>query len=112
MLQAVAHLTAPPVPVPGATPASTFFFDETPIRVITLAGEPRFVAVDICKALGLIDVSDAVEKLDADEKGRASVPTLRGLQDLLVVSESGLYTMIIRCRSAVIEGSAAHRFKR
>ncbi|GEL42908.1 hypothetical protein MEX01_34990 [Methylorubrum extorquens] len=100
--------------VPVAPPAapSTFYFDGHPVRVVPLGGEPRFVASDVCEAIDLRDVSDAVGKLDDDEKGRASIPTPGGLQSLLVVTESGLYTMVLRSRTAMTPGSVAHRFRR
>lgn len=90
----------------------TFTFDGQDIRTIERAGEPWFVAADACAAVKLKDVSDAVGKLDEDEKGRASIPTLGGSQDLLVVSEAGLYTLILRCRGATTPGTVPHRFRR
>ncbi len=75
-------------------------------------GEPWFVAADVCEAIELRDVSDAVAKLDEDEKGRASIPTPGGHQSLLVVSEGGMMTMILRCRGATTPGTLPHRFRR
>ncbi|OAS23953.1 BRO-N domain-containing protein [Methylobacterium platani] len=101
-----------PRPSGDAGPSSTFLFDGHPIRVVTMGGEPLFVASDVCEAIELRDVSDAVAKLDDDEKGRASVPTPGGLQSLLVVTESGLFTMVLRCRGAITPGTTPHRFRR
>lgn len=97
------------------TGLSTFVFDDEtphPVRVIVRDGEPWFVARDVCAVLGIKDASDAVEPLDDDEKGRGSTPTLGGEQETLIVSEGGLYTLILRSRQATTPGSAAHRFRK
>lgn len=93
---------------------SFVFDDEQPhaIRVIERDGEPWFVAKDVCAVLTIKDVSDAVEPLDDDEKGRDLTPTLGGEQEMLIVSEGGLYTLILRSRQATTPGSMAHRFRR
>lgn len=91
---------------------STFDFGGIAIRVLSRADGPWFVAADACAAINLRDVSDAVSKLDDDEKGRGSIPTPGGNQDLLIVSESGLYTIILRCRGATRPGTLPHRFRR
>ena len=49
--------------------ALTFNFSAQALRVVMRDGEPWFVAADVCAALGIQRTSDAVEKLDGDEKG-------------------------------------------
>jgi prophage antirepressor-like protein len=90
-----------------------FQFESSEIRFVGTAEKPLCVAADVCKLLGLGDVSDAVAKLDEDEKGRASIPdgSLTGSQ-MLVVTESGLYTLILRHRQATTPGTIAHRFRK
>jgi prophage antirepressor-like protein len=73
-----------------------FSFEEKQVRVVEKGGEPCWVAKDVCGVLGLSDVSDAVERLDEDEKGRGFIPTPGGTQEMLVINESGLYTLIVR----------------
>ena len=68
------------------------------IRVITKSGEPQFIAKDICASLGIGNVCDALKGLDDDEKGIATVDTPGGTQDVLIVSEAGLYSLILRSR--------------
>ncbi|MBU8540812.1 BRO-N domain-containing protein [Falsiroseomonas tokyonensis] len=90
-----------------------FLFEgEAMVRVLEREGAPWFVAADVCRALGISDVSTAVAKLDDDEKGTASTRTLGGEQDVLVVSEGGLYTLILRSRDATKPGTVAHRFRK
>jgi prophage antirepressor-like protein len=73
------------------------FENKQEVRVIEdEGGDPLFVAKDICAAVELNDVSRATDYLDADEKGTREVRTLGGMQRMLCVTESGMYTLIIR----------------
>lgn len=90
-----------------------FQFDNMPVRaVIDESGRPWFVAADVCEALGVVNHRDAVAKLDEDEKGVALTDTLGGKQQVVTVNESGLYTLVLRCRDAVNPGTAPHRFRK
>lgn len=66
------------------------------VRVIMRCSEPWFVAKDACDCLELTNVSKACQTLDEDEKGITKVYTLGGSQDMMLISESGLYTLIMR----------------
>lgn len=68
------------------------------VRAVTLEGEPWFVAADVCRALGLGNSSKAVMPLDDDEKGITNSNTLGGEQKMVIVSEPGLYSLIVRSR--------------
>jgi len=92
---------------PGTLPVE-FTFENHTIRTITKDdGEPWFVAADVCEVLGIKDASDAVERLDEDEKGKVSNGTLGGKQEMLAVNEFGLYNLIRGSRKP-----AAKRFNR
>lgn len=67
-----------------------------PVRVLDLNGESWFVAVDVLNILGLD--RKALERLDGDEKGVNSVHTPGGTQSATVVSEPGLYSLILGSR--------------
>lgn len=77
------------------------------VRVVKIDGEPWFVAADVCKVLGLSKVSMAIKSLDADEKGVSTVSTPGGDQQVSIINESGLYSLILRSRKP-----EAKRFKR
>jgi anti-repressor protein len=68
------------------------------LRTILRDGEPWFVAGDVCKALGLANPHSSTALLDEDERGLHSVDTPGGRQLLGIVSESGLYSLILRSR--------------
>ena len=100
---------------------STFNFETSPIRVIAINNEPWFIAKDLCDTLGISNPSKAIINLDDDEKkivGSTDIPDYNlklgsagnGAQRLSLVSESGMYTLILRCRDAVKKGSVPHRF--
>ena len=63
-----------------------FKFEEHTVRTVHVDDEIRFVATDVCEALGIKDASDAVARLDQDEKGAVKIPTLGGPQEMNVVN--------------------------
>lgn len=73
------------------------------LRIIERDGEPWFVAVDVCAALELDNITNALKRLDADEatlisiKGRT--PTGGEIeQSINIINESGLYSLILTSR--------------
>lgn len=77
------------------------------IRTVTLNGAPWFVAADVCRALDIANSRDAVKRLDDDERGVVSTDTLGGVQEMTVVTESGLYSLVLGSRKP-----EAKQFKR
>lgn len=96
----------------NALPEVSFCFESTQIRVIMKNNEPWFVAADVCAAVSVINHRDAVAKLDDDEKGVALTDTLGGRQEISIISESGMYTIILRCRDAIKPGTIPYRFRK
>lgn len=74
---------------------TTCAFNSSTIRVVTIQGEPWLVATDVCRVLGLTNVSNAVRPLRADEVTLHPIKGQRGLP-MNVVSESGLYKLVLR----------------
>lgn len=86
-----------------------FRFGDSEIRVIDKSGEPWFVAQDVCAALKIQNVTQAIERLDEDERSMFNI----GRQgEANIVSESGMYTLVLRCRDAVNKGSVPHSFRK
>lgn len=72
------------------------FRNAFPVRVSDREGEPWFVAADVCKAMAISNPRMAVTRLDDDEVSSVSFSD-GGLQRKLnIVSESGLYALVIR----------------
>jgi anti-repressor protein len=68
------------------------------VRTILVDGEPWFVAADVCKILDIGRTHDAVRGLDDDEKGTDTIRTPGGGQQVSVVSEAGLWSLMLRSR--------------
>lgn len=81
--------------------------EKKPFRILDKDGEPWFVLTDVCGELGIGNPTDAAHRLDDDEKGIDSIETLGGRQNVITISESGLYSLILTSRK---EG--AKRFKK
>ncbi len=99
---------------PMNTKPSVFSFESNAeIRTIIIDGNPWFIALDVCHALGISNNRDAMLKLDDDEKNTVALTDgNRGNPNTLVISESGLYTLILRCRDAVTPGTIPYRFRK
>jgi prophage antirepressor-like protein len=68
------------------------------VRTIAKDNEPWFVAADVCKALELGNNRQAIARLDDDEKGVISTDTLGGKQEMAIVNEPGLYSLVLGSR--------------
>lgn len=69
------------------------------VRAVTLKGEPWFVAADVCRALGLGNSSQAIAKLDDDEKSGVIISDPHGREQVTrFISESGLYALVLSSR--------------
>ena len=73
-----------------------FKFEHQPIRVVLIDGAPHFVARDVCNAIDLPNMSMALTRLDDDEKGVSAIDTPGGAQQMAVITESGLYSLVLR----------------
>jgi anti-repressor protein len=75
-----------------------FDFRGNQVRTVDVHGAAWFFAADVCAALAIGNARDAVEPLDDDEKGVVTADTLGGRQQVSIVSEPGLYSLILRSR--------------
>ncbi|WP_339050907.1 phage integrase Arm DNA-binding domain-containing protein [Candidatus Hamiltonella endosymbiont of Tuberolachnus salignus] len=86
-----------------------FCFESFVIRVVRINNEPWFIAQDVCCTLQIQNVTQAIERLDDDERSMFNI----GRQGQAnIISESGLYTLVLRCRDAVKKGTLPHRFRK
>jgi prophage antirepressor-like protein len=93
----------------GKEEVSTFTFEGYQIRVVQIDDEPWFVAKDVCDALELTNPSMALGMLGDDERSKFNL----GRQGKVnVINEAGLYTLILRCKGAVTEGTISYRFRK
>jgi prophage antirepressor-like protein len=69
-----------------------------PVRTSVIEGKIWFVAQDVATVLGIPHWRTQVARLNDDEKGSLSIATLGGRQNMTAVSETGIYTLIVRSR--------------
>lgn len=87
----------------------TFSNDEFgTIRTLSINNEPWFVGKDVAEKLGYKEPRSAVsKKVENDDRGVAEMDTPSGKQNMTIINESGLYSLIL---SSKLE--SAKRFKR
>lgn len=81
----------------------TFKFGDCEIRVVVRDGDPWFVASDVASALCYRNASDAARNLKDHQKGTHIVRTLGGSQKVTIITESGLYKLVLRSRKPEAE---------
>ncbi|KAA9590161.1 phage antirepressor KilAC domain-containing protein [Listeria monocytogenes] len=66
------------------------------VRTTTIGGQPYFVGKDVAGILGYSNTRKAlIDHVDEEDKGVTKCDTLGGKQDLIIINESGLYSLIL-----------------
>lgn len=84
-----------------------FSYKGNEVRTVLRDGEPWWVLKDVCDILELSNSRMVADRLDDDEKGVSIADTPGGKQEITIVSESGLYSVILLSRKP-----EAKKFKR
>lgn len=87
--------------------ANSFSFGNHPITVINDADTLWFIAAEIVKAINLSNPSVSLKSLRPAERKKI---ILQG-RETNIISESGMYTLVLRSQDALKEGTAAFRFR-
>lgn len=66
------------------------------IRAVERGGEPWFVAADVCRALEISNPTDALKRLDNDERARFNLG--HPMNETNCVNEPGLYSLVLGSR--------------
>lgn len=78
------------------------------IRTLQINGEPYFVGRDVAEILGYSNSRKALaDHVDEEDKGVTKCDTLGGTQEMTVINESGLYSLILGSKLPT-----ARKFKR
>lgn len=81
---------------------------EMEIRTLMIEGEPYFVGKDVASILGYKEPRSAVsKKVDEEDRGVSKIATPSGTQEMTVINESGLYSLILSSKLP-----SAKKFKR
>ena len=82
-----------------------FAFSGHDVRVVMQQNDPWWVAVDVCGVLGIVNPRHAVSRLDPDERNCVALNDgKRGTPFRNIVSESGLYNLILRSEKPEAKG--------
>ena len=73
-----------------------FTYADQPVRILTVDGEPWFVLADLCRVLDVANPRNVATRLADDMKGVRRVDTPGGKQEMTIVSEAGMYEVVIR----------------
>ena len=73
-----------------------FTYEDQQVRVVTIDGEPWFVLADLCRVLDVANPRNVATRLADDMKGVRRVDTPGGAQEMTIVSEPGMYEVVIR----------------
>lgn len=66
------------------------------VRTVMIDGEPWMVGKDVAIALGYESPSAAIsKKVDAEDRGLSKMETPSGIQEMTVINESGLYSLVL-----------------
>ena len=81
-----------------------FAFQDNQVRVLMVENNPWFVALDVCKILDVNNISQALTRLKDYEKSTIITNDVTGRnQELLIISESGLYRLVLTSRKPQAE---------
>lgn len=73
-----------------------FKFEEKEVRTLKIDGEPWFVGKDLAKILGYASTANAIAKhVDDEDKGVTKMMTPGGNQNVVLVNESGMFSLIL-----------------
>ncbi|WP_179505681.1 MULTISPECIES: BRO family protein [unclassified Sphingomonas] len=87
-------------------------FEDADVRMVMRDGDPWFVLAEVCRALGIKNARQVASRLDDDEKGVIINDTLGGPQEMTLVSEPGVLSVVLRSDGAITKGTFAYRFRR
>lgn len=66
------------------------------VRTVEIDGQPWLVGKDVAVALGYKEPTKAVrDKVDPEDRGMSKMDTPSGEQEMLIINESGLYSLIL-----------------
>ena len=81
----------------------TISFNENNVRIIGTYHEPWFVAKDVCNILELPNVTNAIKILPDKWRDLKLLSTFGGEQNMIIISEAGLYKLIMRSNKPVAQ---------
>lgn len=85
-----------------------FNFEKKDVRTVLINDDPYFVGKDVAEVLGYSNTQKAIlNHVDEEDKGVTKWDTLGGKQNMTIINESGLYSLILKSKM-----QNARKFKR
>lgn len=72
----------------------TFDYNGQEVRTVEISGQPWFVAADVCNYFGVTNRNRIMQQVDEEDKGGTQMDTPGGRQNVTVINESGLYSLL------------------
>lgn len=83
---------------------NVFHYEGKEVRTVQRNGETWWVAKDVCDVFGETNRSRAMQSLDDDEKGYTQMTTPGGVQQVAIVNEPGLYSLLFAMQPSKARG--------
>lgn len=80
------------------------------IRTICIDGEPWFVGKDVCKAFGDTNYRRSLANIDDSDKCVSKIDTAGGKQNMVIINESGLYSLLFQMQPQKAKGVSQNDF--
>jgi prophage antirepressor-like protein len=80
-----------------------FDFQGNNVRIIFIDGQPWFIGKDVCDILDIKNSRDALSRLKDYERGVGTIDTPGGTQNMTIISEPGLYRLVITSKKQQAE---------
>ena len=74
------------------------------VRTSNINGEPWFVGKDVCEAFGDTNYRRSLSNIDDSDKGVSQIETPGGKQNMVIINESGLYSLLFQMQPQKAKG--------
>lgn len=74
------------------------------VRTSNINGEPWFVGKDVCEAFGDTNYRRSLSNIDDSDKGVSQIDTAGGKQNMIIINESGLYSLLFQMQPQKAKG--------
>jgi phage/plasmid primase-like uncharacterized protein/prophage antirepressor-like protein len=89
---------------PLSNELQVFFYDQKSVRTLQTEGKTLWIVKDVCDAFGETNYRRAIQLLDKDVKGVSQIDTPGGRQNMAVVNEVGLYSLLFAMQPSKARG--------
>jgi len=81
-----------------------FKYNSADVRTVIKDGEPWWVLKDVCEVFGDTNYRRSAATIDGDEKGVSQIDTPGGKQEMSIINEQGLYSLLFAMQPTKARG--------